>query len=296
MHLLKSPPGTVLISNDSLDTLTDPLVRVALVRRLLRYVSPRLWGSAAAEARDDDESLNEVVDYLFDRSGKPQLQRFCEGPQVLWTSVTIGEDGNLESCSPSSRGEVQLERADQRDPVLLGETESGRKGWLLTRQPSTVFSANQQDPTMNALSVDITKTLQRRFLNDCSTRQVVLTDTDYPADSETSPPRVRSSIRTRYHSYLWDSRVLVAFDFRKIPSYLIPIFNLKGQKRALFNITIELGDKDYTLPKVVLKRPQQSARVLAQMDPRWTANEVSDNLEKERSWIRFIFVRTWEDV
>lgn len=91
-----------------------------MVRRILRFVSPRPWGAPAAEAGGRQTSLDMIVTKIWGKSTSLSLpygkdrEPFVVGASVQWTPVTI---------LPS--GDVRLRKA------LAGEKE----GWLVHRQP-----------------------------------------------------------------------------------------------------------------------------------------------------------------
>ncbi|KZT09765.1 uncharacterized protein LAESUDRAFT_520181 [Laetiporus sulphureus 93-53] len=82
---LPSPPSTVLLNAESLHVIPDMETRIALVRRILRYCSPRLWGSIEAEAKAHRNSLERIVQYVWDTTSNPHMRtRFSSGSNVVW--------------------------------------------------------------------------------------------------------------------------------------------------------------------------------------------------------------------
>ena len=115
-----SPPSTVLLSQDRLARITNPLVQRSIVIRILRFVSPNPWGSHTAEAFRKSAGLDRIVASLFDRSlAKTSKKRlaFSAGSLVHWTPVYINPDGQLKRTMPNLR------------------TDGWTEGWLASRSP-----------------------------------------------------------------------------------------------------------------------------------------------------------------
>lgn len=113
---VQAPPGTFLLATDNLSTtVTDPLVQVSMVLRILRYISPHPWGSTRAQAGRRRDSLQRIVQRLWDPDPASDARaRFEAGANVLWTPLRISSDGRLKYERPK-RGE--------------------RFGWLASRAP-----------------------------------------------------------------------------------------------------------------------------------------------------------------
>lgn len=111
-----APPGTFILAADKLSTtVTDPLDQLALVLRILRYISPRPWGSARAQAGRRTESLRRIVQRVWDPNpASKERIRFEAGANVLWTPFRISRYGRLKHEQPR-----------------WGE----RFGWLASRAP-----------------------------------------------------------------------------------------------------------------------------------------------------------------
>ncbi|KAI0086352.1 PP-loop family-domain-containing protein [Irpex rosettiformis] len=79
--------------NPSLRHIADPVLRVALVRRILQFVSPHPWGSTAAEAHGSRTSLERIARQLWDTTTPPtQRKPFSAGAKVLWTPAFLVTD------------------------------------------------------------------------------------------------------------------------------------------------------------------------------------------------------------
>lgn len=91
---LPSPPSTVILRSQALSLVTEPEVRVALVRRVLRYVSPRLWGSLQAEVCGDRERLDGIVRAVWGTLHAPSARRSkSSGANVLWVPGIVRQNG-----------------------------------------------------------------------------------------------------------------------------------------------------------------------------------------------------------
>ncbi|KAG9047756.1 hypothetical protein FS837_001597 [Tulasnella sp. UAMH 9824] len=121
----------------------------ALIRRILRYVSPRAWGSTEAEANGRTESLERISERLF-RSIDPtipsDIAKLGAGADVLWKPVAIGNDGRIERLQPG---------VGRPKPTV---------GWLAHRSPPRAVERDAQ--------VDVTSKIRERLANTAS-RKVV---------------------------------------------------------------------------------------------------------------------------
>jgi len=82
---------------------------------MLRYISPLPWGSTRAQAGRRRESLQRIVDRVWDPDPASQARvRFEAGANVLWTPLRLSQDGRLKQLQPRP-----------------GE----RFGWLASRAP-----------------------------------------------------------------------------------------------------------------------------------------------------------------
>lgn len=113
---IQAPPGTFILAADKLSTaVTDPLVQLAMVLRILRYISPHPWGSTRAQAGRRRERLQRIVERVWDPNPASKTRaRFEAGANVLWTPFRICVDGKLKQEQPRP-----------------GE----RFGWLASRAP-----------------------------------------------------------------------------------------------------------------------------------------------------------------
>ncbi|GJE87085.1 tRNA lysidine(34) synthetase TilS [Phanerochaete sordida] len=129
---LPSPPSTVVLSHTALASITDPLVRHAIVRRILRYVSPKPWGTLAAVAHGDLAKHDAIVRRLWSDDAVPATQ-YAGGADVLWTPATLNYRGELRQRVPK----------DSKEPAL----------WVVQRAPP-------MRSALPALTVDLTEQLR----------------------------------------------------------------------------------------------------------------------------------------
>jgi tRNA(Ile)-lysidine synthase len=88
-----------------------------MILRILRYISPHPWGSTRAQAGRRRESLERIVQRVWDPDPTSDSRlRFEAGGNVLWTPFRICVDGRL-------RHEPPLPRPGERF------------GWLASRSP-----------------------------------------------------------------------------------------------------------------------------------------------------------------
>lgn len=149
--LLPSPISTAVLAQDAYANMPDEMLRIAIVRRILRFVSPFPWGSPKAEAGGRADSLKRIADAL---SNTNNMRKFTAGAGVLWTPIAISSDGKLLSLSKSGyRGKV---------------------GWLASRQPPIrrpnlgKGSGEQFDSEDSRMTVDITSELASALRRDPS--------------------------------------------------------------------------------------------------------------------------------
>ena len=86
-----------------------------MVLRILRYISPLPWGSTRAQAGRRRESLQRIVERVWDPDPASRARaRFEAGANVLWSPLRLSQDGRLKQEQPRP-----------------GE----RFGWLASRAP-----------------------------------------------------------------------------------------------------------------------------------------------------------------
>ncbi|TCD70932.1 hypothetical protein EIP91_000838 [Steccherinum ochraceum] len=89
-NLIPSPPTTLLFPMTSLQSLQDD-DQIALIRRILRHVSPQPWGHISAEASGSHRALQQIAQ----RVRTPRVQAsFTMGAKVWWRPVYIRGPNN----------------------------------------------------------------------------------------------------------------------------------------------------------------------------------------------------------
>ncbi|KAJ7461573.1 PP-loop family-domain-containing protein [Mycena latifolia] len=141
---LPSPTGSYLVSYRGLATTNDPLVRRALVLRILRYVSFHAWGTVRADGNRRRESLTRIVDCLWTPDPfKARLMPFVAGGGVMWTPVLVGREIHFP---------------------MNGVTLSPRTGeivaWLASRQPPLSLARMATLGITNPLRINLTERLR----------------------------------------------------------------------------------------------------------------------------------------
>lgn len=122
--------------SDNLTDVKDVSLRLGMLLRLLRYVSPFPWGTTRAEAGRRQDSLSRTMNALWG----VQRRRFLSGGGVVWTPVVLRHSGAIKFP------EVELAK--------------DIKGWLVSRQPPPI-SSKEADPAI----LDITQAFRSALLN-----------------------------------------------------------------------------------------------------------------------------------
>ena len=86
-----------------------------MVRRILRYVSPKPWGSLAAIGHAHSANLQEIATRLWDDSA-PAKSRFTVGGEVLWVPAVLNHRGELRLRTPINNEEPVLWVAQRAPP------------------------------------------------------------------------------------------------------------------------------------------------------------------------------------
>jgi tRNA(Ile)-lysidine synthase len=77
------------------------MVQLAMVLRILRYISPHPWGSTRAQAGRRRDSLQRIVQRVWDPNPASKTRaRFEAGANVSWTPFRICVDGRLKQEQP----------------------------------------------------------------------------------------------------------------------------------------------------------------------------------------------------
>ncbi|KDQ61140.1 hypothetical protein JAAARDRAFT_67527 [Jaapia argillacea MUCL 33604] len=175
-----SPPSTFLFHSTRLSSISENSVRLGMVLRTLRYVSPYPWGSPRAEAHRRSKSLQQIVDKVWNASlldAKP----FVAGGAVVWAPVLISNTGRF----------IML---DQKRGRLNPELSLG---WLASRQAPALKSIAGYNTTPTPLCMDVTDLLVQRI------------------GKATAP-----SAQDDFVDVLYDCRFLIRFSTRRIVDLL----------------------------------------------------------------------------
>ncbi|EKM55292.1 uncharacterized protein PHACADRAFT_184105 [Phanerochaete carnosa HHB-10118-sp] len=122
----------VVLSHDQLLRVVDPDVRRAMIRRILRYVSPKPWGTLAAIGHADRAKLERINEKLWE-DPDPIKSQFSLGSEVLWTPAVLNRCRKLKLRAPKN----------SEEPVF----------WLIQRAPPTPADEAK-------LTVDLTAVLR----------------------------------------------------------------------------------------------------------------------------------------
>ncbi|KAK0482592.1 PP-loop family-domain-containing protein [Armillaria novae-zelandiae] len=135
-----SPIGTFAVTEHNYQCI-QPRLRLYVVLRILRYVSPHPWGSLRSTNMRRMRSLEHILSKL--NSDPYVTQNFVAGSGVKWSSVIFDRDGVRT-----------LPKMSKREPGQL-------VGWIASRQPPTQKQLDFNEP--NPLYYDVTASLQKAF-------------------------------------------------------------------------------------------------------------------------------------
>ncbi|KAL5532822.1 hypothetical protein ACEPAF_4596 [Sanghuangporus sanghuang] len=145
-----SPVSTILLSKDAFSRVTDNSVRLEIIRRVLRFVSPFPWGSPRAEAGRRKDSLQRISDTLTmsgegsRETGQTPPKNFVAGGGVIWSPVRITRNAVMKFSGK-------------------GCSVSNDMAWLASRQPPI------RDTEASPVKLDITSSFLLALSQDCST-------------------------------------------------------------------------------------------------------------------------------
>lgn len=134
-YKIPSPPGTFMISPLSLLDIGLPVVREALIYRVVRYASPEPWGSPRSELGRRKVSVERLLKHLsnFQQHRSRNNNSICVGSGVWWRLVSMVK-GRLRSG--------------------IRNVDVSELAWIALRQPRS-RSNNVSDP----LRIDVTDTI-----------------------------------------------------------------------------------------------------------------------------------------
>ncbi|KAI0929004.1 hypothetical protein AcW2_004835 [Taiwanofungus camphoratus] len=102
--MLSSPPSVLLLRSDRLADITSHEIRMAMVRRILRCVSPRPWGSVRAESDGKHRSLERIVAALWENPQTPTS--FSAKSNVFWIPGVALANGEFRRRAEVREGET----------------------------------------------------------------------------------------------------------------------------------------------------------------------------------------------
>jgi tRNA(Ile)-lysidine synthase len=95
-----APPSTLFIFNSAVSLSCS--AKLAVIIRVLRYVSCRPWGCVSAESSRRSHSLNTITSRVFAANSAAQkLVPFSAGSDVLWVPASLRSDGSVQSVNES---------------------------------------------------------------------------------------------------------------------------------------------------------------------------------------------------
>jgi hypothetical protein len=202
----------------------DPAVRLGVILRALRYVSPVPWGSPRAEAGRRASALKQIMDRIWSSASSPSYKTirksFTVGGGVLWSPVTVTRGGELKNREP-------------REGSASGE----RAAWLLTRLPPQRNSIASSTGPEILKDLDITESLWP-YLRD----HRALAEEKPAHPSETEPIEV-----------LYDCRFLIRIIPSLLPEALLDSVRSGTEAHATASILVT-PHSQYHLPRIVWRR------------------------------------------
>ncbi|KAF8517606.1 hypothetical protein BU17DRAFT_49709 [Hysterangium stoloniferum] len=109
----QSAPSTLAFQPYIYDRILAPQIQRAIVLRILRFISPKPWGTPAAEAFRGSTNLQKICHHLW--NSHSNRKPFTLGSEVLWRPITFVSDGEFQLAQDGN--------------------ELGNPGWLASRQP-----------------------------------------------------------------------------------------------------------------------------------------------------------------
>lgn len=112
--MIPTPPSTLFIPQRVNELSSD--VQLAVILRVLRYVSPNPWGCLSSESYRRSRSLQTIISHVFGSKPASEAKSFSAGSGVLWVPVVRTPSGDIRR------------RATNSSPGSL-------PGWLAQRLP-----------------------------------------------------------------------------------------------------------------------------------------------------------------
>ncbi|KAJ6531608.1 PP-loop family-domain-containing protein [Mycena vulgaris] len=136
---LPSPVGTYMVSYRGLATVRDPLVKAALILRIMRYASFHAWGTVRADGNRRKASIAQIIAKLWIPDPfAAKIPPFVAGGGVFWTPFLVGP------------GSMRMNTTGRTKP---GEIVA----WVASRQPPLSPARLRDMGVANPMQVDLTQ-------------------------------------------------------------------------------------------------------------------------------------------
>lgn len=258
---IPSPISTFALSTHNLQAITDPSVRAAMIMRILRYISPKPWGSLRADGNRRIGSIQRLVDTIWappSEEGPPPFM--VAGSGVIWRSAWVYEGYSDRSS--------RLHIPRSKDSWMRRRGEGDRLAWLASRQPpyeKRVRHHPDGSPLEDTLYMDLTDILSQARQN---------------------AQTIKDGLEV-----LYDCRFLIRFNIAKMPSEIGMSLSVGRSK-----VVIEARTR-WFYPQILWRRPGRDDEHLgAVMDE--SNRQVMEhrlNMDKKRTeWISIEFIRTMD--
>jgi tRNA(Ile)-lysidine synthase len=232
------------------------MIRLAMIMRIMRYVSFQPWGSIRADGNRRISSIQRIVDMIWAPDPhSADTRRLAAGSGVLWTPVIIRSNSVGRKILKATIPDVNLGAGD-------------KFGWLASRQPPFHKNIRAIGDASNPLTFNLTD--QLRQLSD-----------------RLKEERGNERTARRTLEILYDCRFLLRFDVTKMP----PEIDM-SLRESRSQILVEPYTRWY-LPHVVWQRPGDSINLAVMND---AVQEPSRVLKipkgKLSGWITMNWIRT----
>jgi tRNA(Ile)-lysidine synthase len=153
-HRKPSAPGTLRVSIPAILKITEPIVRHALVLRMLRYVSYEPWGSPRSEVGRRQKSLDRLLRTLWDDKSLRTRKSisFTVGSGVWWKPALVTKSQLLRTVVntypindltwyAARHPSINSPTAPPTDPlriVMTDKLRSGRVAWEANEGPKAL--------------------------------------------------------------------------------------------------------------------------------------------------------------
>ncbi|KAL4077258.1 PP-loop family-domain-containing protein [Scleroderma yunnanense] len=246
---LPSPPATLLLSFSHLLAIQDPVVRFAMVLRIMRYISFHPWGSIRADGDRRRAGINRIARRLWSSVPEPALlKKFTAGGGVLWSPVLYHPEKQLKPV-------IGPLRHSQRP-------EPAQFAWLASRIPPFFKNPQEGAGSASRLIIDVTK-------------QFHLVDTK--SENNTPEPVILE--------FLYDCRFLIRFNLSRMPKHVQAALHSEHHKPISIKI---MPHTQYFWPKVVLQQGMGPDMVLAVLGDKGEVDMTNSPPWISMEWVRLL--------